>query len=162
MKVTAVLSAMLAAGALALTPLACSAADGDNDVMVFVGQSTSLTPVQLVGGSGVFQFATTFGFASACEGVSSDEPASASPQCSISASGSYVSIVCGTGTLSGAATVSEADGQVDSVGFTITLVGGVGVITGGAVGVVEIIPTGVASPPACMTSFTMAGVAVFS
>jgi hypothetical protein len=162
-QVTAVLSSMLAVGAVALTPLACTAADGDSDAVGFVAQSTSLTPVQVVGGSGLFQFATTFGFGSTCMGVSSDEPASANFACSISASGSYTSIACGTGTLSGSASVSESgDGQSDSVSFAITLVGGVGVITGGATGVALIVPTGAATPPACMTSFTIAGVVASS
>jgi hypothetical protein len=162
-KVTSVVSAMLALGTLVLTPLACTAADGDSDAVAFVGQSTSLTPVQLVGGSGLFQFATTFGFGSTCQGASADEPASASLGCTISASGSYTSITCGTGTLSGSASVSESgDGQSDSVSFAITLVGGVGVITGGATGVALIVPTGAATPPACMTSFTIAGVAALS
>jgi len=153
MKFVSLAGTVLAAGAIATSPIMASA-DADVDAAVFVGQTTSLTPVQLVGGTGTFAFSSI-----ACVGVSSDDVPPANT-CGISASGSYSNTVCGTGSASGTANTSEAGGGSDSVGFSITFVSGIGVVTGGADGVVVIIPTGGNPPANCVTQFTVPGVAV--
>src|SRR5689334_2743323 len=61
----------------------------------FVGHTSSLTPpVQLLGGGGSFTF-----LSDVCAGVSNDTAEGG--LCSISLSGTYSNLVCGTGTATG-------------------------------------------------------------
>jgi len=160
-KLATLVGTIFAAGALAITPLTAMAADGDVDAGVAVGHTTTLTPVQLQGGTGSYSFASD-----ACAAVSSDDVPPAET-CTISASGTYVNIVCGTGTAPGTATVVEADGSSDTFGYSLTFVAGIGVVTGPGtppsvppVGVVVIVGTGVGAPSSCVTSFDVAIAAV--
>jgi hypothetical protein len=178
MKLLSMAGAIFAAGALAASPLVASANDGDVDAAVFAGETTTLTQVQLVGGSGSFTFDTTHfeGQAGQCVGVvSTDNPPSTLPEvaagCSIGSTGGYSNIVCGTGTASGTATLGESDGS-DTYGIGIIFVAGLGVVTspglpavpnGGLVGVVQLLPSvdaPIASPPGCVNAFSVVGVGV--
>jgi hypothetical protein len=155
-KLLTTVATILAACAMAVTPMIASAADGDIDTHVFVAHTTCLTPVQLVGGGGTFCLTTDV-----CVSFSSDDIPPVGI-CTLSASGSYTNTVCGTGNVSGTATSAEADGSVDTVGFSLTLVAGLGVITGGAVGVVDLQPSGLGTDGhTCATSFDVEGAAVF-
>lgn len=153
-KLLSLVGTVVSAGALAGVPVV-HAADGDNDVAVFVGQTTGLTPVQAVGGTGTYQFSSI-----ACAGVSTDTVGDVGT-CSITSNGSYSNIVCGTGGANGSATVTEnTDGGTDTFSYGITFASGVGVITGGATGVVVIVPSGTGAPASCVTSFAPVGAAV--
>jgi hypothetical protein len=157
-KLLSLVGTVLAAGAIASAPLAASAADGDTDVAAFVGHTTGLTPVQATGGTGSYSFVSDV-----CAGVSLDATPPEAGTCSITSSGTYSNIVCGTGSASGSATATEnVDGAADTFSYTITFVAGVGVIQGGATGVVLIVPTGLGAPSSCVTAFTPVGVAVTS
>jgi len=148
------LGALVGAFAIATTPMLASA-DSDVDIPFYFGQTQCLTPVQLVGGSGTFCYSATICFMFSSDDIPPFET------CGLSASGSYTNTVCGTGSASGTANVSEASGGFDTFGFSITFAAGVGVVTGGQDGVVDIIPTGPGSPPAtCVNSFTVIGVGV--
>jgi hypothetical protein len=170
-KIVSMFGTLLAAGAIAAAPVVASAADdGDVDVAAFTGQTTSLTPVQLVMGSGNFTFTTTSlaGGAPSCAGVSTDAtPPEVFTSCTITSSGTYSNIVCGTGTATGTSTsVTEPDGSAEAMGtYTIVFAAGVGVLvdtTDPAVGVVDISPSqsGIGSPPNCVTQFNVIAVAV--
>jgi len=151
MKLATMLGTLCAAGALAISPLTAMASDGDTDAGVSQGHTTTLTPVAFQGGGGSYSFASDH-----CVGVSSDEPTNvpADGNCSISASGTYANIVCGTGTAPGNATVTESDGASDSFAYSLTFAAGVGVETGGgSAGVVVIVATGTGAPANCVTSF---------
>lgn len=153
-KLLSLVGTVLAAGAIASAPLAASAADGDSDVAVFVGHTTGLTPVQLTGGSGSYGFVSDV-----CAGASTDTTPPEVATCGISSSGTYTNIVCGTGSAAGSATATEPD-STDTFSYSILFVSGVGVLTGGATGVVLIVPTGNGLPSSCVTQFTPVGVAV--
>lgn len=98
-----------------------------------------------------------------------------SPNCSISSSGHYINVVCGTGAVdSGTATITESNGDTATVNIVIPFVGGVGVVIGenltgaeggnpaAAVGIVDISPPVGSTPsaPVCVSSFDVAGVVV--
>jgi hypothetical protein len=160
-KMVAMLGTVLAAGAIAATPLAASASDGDVDAAAWVGHTTSLTPVLLVGGGGTYSFSSDV-----CAGASSDVDAGL---CTISSSGSYTNIVCGTGTVfSATATTTESDGASDTVGIAITFVAGVGVVTGApsattVAGVAVLVGTGPGTNGStCVTGFDVVGAAVLT
>jgi hypothetical protein len=173
MKLLTMTGAIFAAGALAVSPLVASANDGDADAAVLLGETTTLTQVQLVGGSGSYTFDTTHfeGQAGHCVGVVSTDGPEVAASCSIGSTGGYTNIVCGTGTASGSVTLSEADGS-DTYGIGIIFVAGLGVVTspglpavpnGGLVGVVQLLPSvdaPVASPPGCVNAFSVAGVGI--
>ena len=115
---------------------------GDSvDTVDFTGTTTALTPVQLVGGGGVWAFASNI-----CEMVSAPEAGA----CSIAASGTYSNVICGTGTVAGTATLSGPDGD-ETMSFSITFVSGTGQLIGNmsaddgpatVVGQIVITPTG--------------------
>jgi hypothetical protein len=129
---------------------------GDNvDTIDFTGNTTALTPVQLVGGSGTFAFGSNL-----CEMVSPPEAGS----CSIAASGTYVNIICGTGTVNGTANISGPDGT-ETMTFSIAFAQGSGTLTGNmsaddgpatVAGTVEITPTG-GNCASGVTQFQVAG-----
>ncbi len=169
MKLLGLVGTVLAAGAIAAAPVIASADDDAVDAAVFTGQTTSLTPVQLALGSGAYSFQTTSlaGGAPSCLGVSTDSlPSEVAAGCTVTSSGTYSNIVCGTGTATGNATITESDGSTENVnGYTIIFVAGVGVlvdvsgVAGGggddAAAVVDITPSqnGIGSPPNCVTQF---------
>jgi hypothetical protein len=150
------LFAVLAAACAAWLPTAMTvhAADGDVDTVAFAGNVAG-NPVLLVGGAGDFAYQGT-----ACETVSSDGEFGA---CVLNAAGVYINIVCGTGTAVGNANVVEGpDAQGDAFPFTITFVAGIGVVTGGASGVVVVVPNQPGSPPVCANAFVIVGALVLS
>jgi len=146
---------------LAVAPASAAGAE----VVAFQGATTSLTPVQLVGGTGSYAFSTAAPvgckvFAELNTSDLNDEEVAES--CTVSAAGGYNNIVCGTGTTGGfpgtgdTATLSgEPEGTGagfdTTINYGILFVGSVGVIVGTSsgedagghvVGVVQIAPTG--------------------
>ena len=163
--------AVCAAVAVALVPTLGHASDGDVDVIWFAGSTTALNPgVQLVGGSGTYSFNTSSfeGLPGICGYISTDTtpPEVAAGSCSVTSSGSYTNIVCGTGSVIGSTTVTEADGGSDTYGIDITFAAGLGVVTstsgGTAVGVVQLLPplAPPPGPPVCVNQFDVVGAAV--
>jgi len=123
---TGILSLATGLAAVALSILPAAAANPE--VAVFSGSANAA--VLLSGGGGTFSFST--GAPLGCTAVDPDDGVVAS--CTINASGSFTNIVCGTGSASGTATISDpSDGGV-TVTFSITFVAGVGVLTGSAQG----------------------------
>ena len=166
---------MLGAAGLAVPSTAAAA-----DTLACELQGTAVTapPVNLVGGSGTYQFTNALGSTGLdfnC--VASDGSGFSVDQLSASSSGSYNDTACGTGAL----TSSDAQNTVvvrhvggtenlsglyplDDFGYKIEYVAGVGVftftdpaITGG--GAVSISEAGDANPAGgqCTTRFTVAG-----
>ena len=134
-----------AASAQAATTAACQ----------FTGQTTSLTPpVQFVGGSGSFGFSGP----ATCS-VNGGAPQSGS----ITASGSYSNIACGTGSATGNATITSGSTTV-TIGFTINFAAGQGVARGtgsttgaGYVGIRPALDNQASPPGNCVTKFDVAG-----
>jgi hypothetical protein len=168
MKLFTMIGTVFAAGVLAASPLVASAEGTvDLDTAVYVGQTPpgGLTPVLLVGGGGSYTFNSI-----ACAGASVDlDGAVPDPTavglCSITSTGTYTNTVCGTGTVNAGSTASitEAD-ETYNASITITFVAGVGVVQGSVgadpvVGVAVLLPTSPATPPACVTGFTVVGAA---
>lgn len=123
-----------------LAALPASAAQGK--VAIFDGNTTSLNPpVQQIGGSGTYSFQS---------GVC--EEASPAKKCGVTSSGTYTNIVCGTGSAHGSAFLTPNNLTFN---YSITFVSGVGLLTGGATGVVDIVPTGIGKGKNCVTKFTV-------
>ena len=120
-------------GVAAVTPfvMPMSASAATAVVAAFSGSSSDT--VQFVGGSGGFTFST-----SAPLGCTEVVKATTAPSvavlqsCTITAAGTFINVVCGTGLAGGTATVSDAQ-QTLSVNFVIVFVGGVGLLLPGAV-----------------------------
>ena len=149
LRLFAVLAATCAALPLAAGTTA-DAADGDSDAVGFAGTAATNPPVQLIGGTGVFNFASN-----TCEIVSSDGEFGA---CAIAADGNFTNIVCGTGSVAGAANVTElVDLGVDNFNFQITFLAGIGAVSGGATGWVVITPIQAGPPPNCSSDFEVVG-----
>jgi hypothetical protein len=127
------------------------------------------------GSSLTYTFNTNGG---ACEGVDVNVGVPAVGGCSVTSSGNFTNIVCGTGqvTAGSTATITESDGDVYSADIAIIFVAGLGVehgtatdTTGGGsgptVGVVQIAPTDIQShvPPSvngtCTDGFTVEAIA---
>jgi hypothetical protein len=151
--------ATVAIAAAALTVTAClpASADGTTGAASYIAQTTSMTPVQLVGGSGVYSYASTV-----CADVNLTPQAGV---CSAASGGTYTNIVCGTGTMSGTQTVTVAGNSV-TVSYNITYMAGVGIITGPGpsvppIGVVVLAATGPSSPPNCTTQYTLAELVIY-
>jgi len=162
---------VLAAAALAVTPMAASAANAT--ALVFQGKTTVLTSgfgynaVPWVGGGGSYGFDST-GTTVGChelievEGLSAD---AINQLCTITVtSGSYTNIVCGTGSTGGGIlskgdTASVTDGteggESSTITYGINFVAGTGVILGNesepdggsgtVVGIVNIAPANAGS-----------------
>lgn len=169
------------AGIIALNPLLAHAQGVG--VIAFQGHTTTLTPVPWVGtpAAPIFTFNTNVvASISLCAelgvDVDGDGTLPEAGTCSISSSGTYTNIVCGTGTATGHATVDGPEGNV--LNYTITFVAGLGVLVGSGadsdggnsgtdVGIVDITPSTasrrpVVPPPtsnACVTDFLVSGVA---
>ncbi|HEV7679727.1 MAG TPA: hypothetical protein VGQ42_14270 [Candidatus Dormibacteraeota bacterium] len=173
-KFVGLLGTAAVAAALAAAPTIRASAQVEmvlpSDAIVFSACTTSLTPVQPQGGGGSYTFDSNTGtchgataaVAPTCQGISfvTDLPDAGDPAgpCHINATGSYVNIVCGTGTTGGAPLGQSDTATVDAEGATayvtlrygITFVAGLGVITGNAtagddaggwaLGVVQILP----------------------
>lgn len=156
MRRTLKLSLMAGAcAAAALTLAAWPANAATAAAIVFQGTTSSLTPVQAVGGTGAYAFSTSTNAGGVVPGWCVDAGATTSPApavyvgagvggsgCSSSANGSYNNIVCGTGTTGSTAMLglAETDVAVDTastvgsasltVDYGIVFVAGVGVIHG--------------------------------
>jgi hypothetical protein len=143
-KFFTVVGSLAAAGAIAAAPVSAA----NVQALALVGQTTTLTPVQLVGGSGSYAFNT---IACATAGTI------AAGLCTAGATGSYVSIACGTGTTGTVGAEAVLGGGTDAttinagasitINYGITFVAGVGVLGGTSgsakvVAAVDIIPTG--------------------
>jgi hypothetical protein len=126
--------------------------------------------IPYVGGSGTYSFATGTFLPVGCEAADLD---SASPvsACTISSSGTYTNVVCGTGLAQGSATVSAATETIDVNDYTIAFAGGLGVIESTAVsdsdgdataaaGLVDISPVGSGGTAYCTSGFNVIGAAV--
>jgi hypothetical protein len=115
-----------------------SAMAADTVTCALTGETGSLTPpVQIQGGTGSF----TFGGSAVCS-VNTDPPALST----LSASGTYVNQICGTGTADGSASLNVGGGAhvYSSVGFHIDFTSSVGVVNinnGAGRGAVQISPT---------------------
>ncbi|MGI8609331.1 MAG: hypothetical protein ACR2MY_08920 [Candidatus Dormibacteria bacterium] len=157
---------------MALAPMAAHAdTPGVSDTIAFQGHAAAT--VLLVGGGG------TFGFNSGTCALMSDVDSTTEPagsevdtHCSVTASGSFANIVCGTGTADGSASISSTDGSA-LISFHIVFAGGVGTITGSGTesdggtglvvaGTVQIAPDAGGSPPVCTNGFTVTTVATLS
>jgi hypothetical protein len=156
-KLLSVAATLLLAGAIASVPKGAAAADGDIDTFAHVGFTCSLTPMQLVGGSGTYSICGSVGFC-----TSSDTTPPEAFTCTRQESGSYTSIVCGTGSWSGSATTTEGDGGSDTVPTNTTFVSGLGVQTGGDTALVLLVPTGIGTAPSCATAFDVVTIGVGS
>jgi len=139
----------LSVSILGVPPVLC----GDLPDVTHAGADTP--SVDLVGGCGAFSFGSNV-----CAGFSSDDAAPVI-NCSVTATGTYENIVCGTGLAAGAANGPEAN-QTEA--FTIVFVGGMGVLVGSAsdgdtvVGAVQLSPNPANpvpadGPPDCADSF---------
>ena len=167
MKGLTTIGTALAAASIAAAPVMAHAFDSDTDVLAFVGATTSLWPVQLVGGTGAYEFSTI-----ACAGVSTDTTPPEAALCSITSAGNYVNTVCGTGTAdSTSTTVNEPDGADTTVSYHIQFVSGIGILTGPGAGPVNgvppvaavvLVPTGPGTPPNCVTSFDVVAAGVLN
>lgn len=179
------------ASAAALVAFAAAPANAATvGAVVFQGTTSSLTPVAGVGGSGTYAFSTSTPAAGLvpgwCVGFQITEPpippaiaiggGIGGSGCSVSASGSYNNLVCGTGTTGSTAQAGLAEGDsatisVNTVGsssvtinYGIVFVAGVGIIhslSGPAAGVVQIAPTG-GNCVTGVTAFTATGAAVLA
>lgn len=166
-------AALIAAVCLASLVAALPAGASGAYVVRFEGCTTQLTAVQLIGGTGSYSFSSgacsfpgsaQLGCTAAGTATTASPPVGAGT-CDISASGTYVNIVCGTGTTGGGLTVmsdtataspGNVVGSVDTVGtrYGILFVAGIGLIRGqvtssnhlpagsNLAGFAQIIPTG--------------------
>lgn len=144
----------VAAVVLGVAPtMGAHAADGPG-VAAFSGSANA--SVALSGGTGNFGFNSN-----ACVAVDSDD-ATSSGLCNVVAGGTFNNTVCGTGTADGQADITPdpSDGGTEVVNFHIQFVAGVGVVTGDAVGVVDISPNSPQPPPGCTNGFTVTTVDV--
>lgn len=198
-----------AAALIGVMPAAAAEADGDAAVFVGGATPLTCTPtivnginvstcgltppspippggtngVPLILGTGTYGFNST-----TCVGVSlgGDEGATAGLEveantaCSVTSTGTYTNVVCGTGLATGNATITEGGGSDTYTvsNYTIVFVGGVGVVVaptiteseadgdtvpGVGAGVVVLTPVGSAVPPPtglCVTTFTVVGALV--
>ena len=136
---------------MAATPKTANA-DSDVDAHVWESNTTCLSPaVPLVGGVGTFCISSTI-----CINFSSDDVPPVGG-CHMTASGTYTNTVCGTGSASGSASLTEDGFGGETVSFGVVLIAGVGVVTGGADGVVVLVPTGTGAPANCATGFAVTG-----
>ncbi|HXA28693.1 MAG TPA: hypothetical protein VN193_08080 [Candidatus Angelobacter sp.] len=116
----------------------------DVDVAGFSG--TAAAAVLWNGGGGSFSFTT--GGTIGCVGIDLTDNQT-STACTVSASGSFTNIVCGTGIATGVAIVNETGGDSHTVNFTIVFVAGLGVEVGTvppSAGIVQITPTNLTPP----------------
>ena len=132
----------------------------DPVVLVFAGPAVPTPAVPWLGGGGTFNFAT-----STCEDVFN------LGGCSISASGTYTSVACGTGQAIGNLAVNSADSYTGT--FSIVFVAAVGTLTaqltdayGNSSTVAGLVQLSTLGPPGlppdgpCAGSLTITGVAV--
>lgn len=202
-KIIAVATSVAALGgaALGLVPASAAGPLPDSVSCSFTGTTTSLTPINPpstpdsrgAGGKSVFPPSTpnanaeegtapyttadpgafTFsGSTLSCTGT--DSNGNTATAVSISSSGNYYNITCGTGTAYGTATLVDGNGAtVATVSYTITFTNGQGTlkadvtiasdgVTIDAAGSVNIVPTQGDCATAPVTQFTVAGSATGS
>jgi hypothetical protein len=124
----------------------------------FQGSTDTLTPpVQFLGGTGTYSF-----HGPATCSLNGSTPAANNS--TITSTGSYSNIVCGTGTATGSADIKVGTATAVHLTYTIQFVGGLGAITGTGTstggGPVSIRPslTNAANPPGdCVTQFDVVG-----
>jgi hypothetical protein len=155
-------------------PPPVAAQDVDADHFTANAITTGMTPMLLIGGSGNLNFSAGFTTATTCAGTSHDSgtglvavETDAAPTCQLHGSASYVSTVCGTGSLHGSATLTEYVGQDVSDTYTFTfdvvVVNFIGILAGTGAeanstesdlinGTVTLVNTGPGTPPVCATS----------
>ena len=160
---------LCAAGVLAVAMPLTAAADTDVDAVAYTGVAGNLTPaiLPITNPGGVLETGT-YTFSGGCAvAVSSDDLPAVSTSCSITSAGSYLNVLCGTGTATGGATVASSI-ESATVSYTIVFVAGLGlqVVTSpvGGVGVVSIVPTNATSGgcvTAAVSSFNVTGASVF-
>jgi hypothetical protein len=136
--------------------------------VVFIGQTSSMSPpMQIVGGSGTFTYDSI-----SCVGVHDQTSGTTSigGTCQLVASGSYVNTICGSFTVNGTATVSDALGGFATVSFQVTVMQFHGVLTGRddrgrtVAGYVDFLPSSspLPAPPACVYGLTTVGALAFA
>ena len=121
MKRYGIKAACWIAATLAFVYAGLAPAAADNGVVVYTAHTTAMTPIQLVGGTGTYSFVSDV----CAEGSTSD----VADVCSISSSGSYTSVVCGTMTMAGVLIINTPFGNV-VVNYNVTMVAGIGVMIG--------------------------------
>jgi hypothetical protein len=112
---------------------------GDVDVAIFTAHTTSFTPLPIEGGTGEFGFSSDLCLM-ASVAADGDEGGPTHPDlmCTTAMAGTYAFIVCGVGFMSGQLFINEFDPLDPSlipqyvVNFSMTVVGGIGVLTGTA------------------------------
>jgi hypothetical protein len=178
-------AALAVAAGLVGSPITGSAADNpDVDAVLFSGVTGALAPTLppiSAAPNGILQ-PGTYTFSGGCiAGASTDIPTDlpeVATSCNISSSGTYLNLICGTGTASGTSTVSSAADGTVSGAYTIVFVAGFGVLQnalignppttpnpglspeGAAVGVVDIVPSNATSGgcvTAAVSTFTVTG-----
>ncbi|HEV7680205.1 MAG TPA: hypothetical protein VGQ42_16710 [Candidatus Dormibacteraeota bacterium] len=172
MNIKRIVLAGVATGLAALTPAIMPASASASTAAVAAFSGSASATVDWVGGAGSFSFATSAPLGCTAAGVVNNTPVAGA--CTISASGTFVNVVCGTGTATGSATVTTSGGTV-TVGFQIVFVATVGLIlptvppAGVVAGVVQItanspqVPT--ATPPTfgvCTNGFTVSSVSLLA
>ena len=121
-------------------------------VVAFRACTTSLTPIQPVGGSGSYGLSTNSGSCGGaptlCAGGGTDGTVAPPATCALSASGTYLNLVCGTGTTGGfpgtadSATLTLGTSSA-TLSYGMVFIDGVGLLSGtttapdGTPGVVE-------------------------
>jgi hypothetical protein len=159
-----------ATGLAALTPVLMPVGASASTAAVAAFSGSASATVLWSGGGGPFSFATSAPLGCTAAGVVNNAPVAGA--CTISASGSFTNVVCGTGTAAGTATVTTSAGAV-TVNFQIVFAGTVGVLLPGTVpptgaataGVVQITANNpqIPNPAApgdgvCTTGFTVSSV----
>jgi hypothetical protein len=142
---------------LASWPLPANAATPAVDGMVLNATLASVSPPVFL----AVQGASTYTIAGACSPTfpsylsSDDGLPHACP--SLTGTGTYSNVICGTGTLGGSMTITEPPGETADLLYTVVLVGGLGLVegtfsddggSGFAVGVAVITPE---PPNSCLT-----------
>jgi len=142
----------LAATVLGVAPtLDTHAADGPGDVG-FYGEIDA--PTLLLGGTGTFQLNNHV-----CLFADVDD-LTVTGGCTLTANGTFNSIVCGTESLDGTASITPdpSDGGIEFLNLHIQTVAGYGVISGAADGVVQLVPNDpYILPPTCTDHFLVVG-----
>jgi hypothetical protein len=100
-----------------------------SDQVIFRGHASVTPPVPLVGGSGTFTVDSTANCLLLSDGSVEGVPAEGPWACTVTASGTYTSTVCGTGSANITYTVTSPDGTLSGIA-TIPFVGGIGILGG--------------------------------
>ncbi len=157
----------IVAGVAAVTPFVMPISASAQTAAVAAFSGSASATVNWVGPqNGTFTFGTSAPLGCTAAGVVNGGVVAGA--CTISASGSFTNVVCGTGLASGTATVSTSAGAV-TTNFTIVFVASVGVLVPTPVpaptatlpaGVVQITPNSLQLPTGavCTNGFTVSAV----